>query len=201
MCTSLSTGLRLVRRRNRGSACCERAGSRSAMRYSSKSGESSGCAACTPGTSLPGLRGRSRLSATDPSSEIAQVMRAHLRQIAYAARSAGLSSYSSLTLRIAEHLEANLKLGLLPPKDVALVTAWADASNGYLNRADYCRHALNLVDLLGAEFTGQSGRMERDCLLRGLLSEQNRLTESRRSESGRSNAFSNHDPNDEEWER
>ena len=141
------------------------------MTDSDKSRETAGASACSLNELLCSLRAHSSPRIAEPAVKADGSVRVKLRTIARLARAVGLNSYSSLTLRIAEHLEPSLQMGFLLPRDMSILTSWAEASDGYLNASDNHRHAKELVDLLGERFTRQSGCAERRYLLRGLLQE------------------------------
>lgn len=142
------------------------------MTNSTKSSEANGSSAGSLNELLRGLQAHSDQSLIESTPKVGESVQAQLTRIVCLARAAGLHSYSSLTLRIVEHLEPNLRMGLLVPRDMTLLTSWASASAGYLNARDHRHHAEALIDLLAERFARRSGTAECRYLLRGLLQER-----------------------------
>lgn len=121
---------------------------------------------------LSGMSVDSDLRLDDRRCDFARFVRLQLGQILSLARTAGLFSFATLALRLAEHLEPSLRAESVPPSEVLLLRDWAYASQGYLNSPGGREPAITLVDLIAAPSCGQIGPAERLYLLSCLLEDQ-----------------------------
>lgn len=94
-----------------------------------------------------------------------------LQRLARAARVAGLSTYSSVVLRIGERLQPAVGCGELTAPQSAFLRRWARLSLRYLQAHEDFRHAAALIDMLAIEPVSELSAEERIELLRGLLTE------------------------------
>jgi len=116
----------------------------------------------------------------EPNVEECQKLRAQLRQLAAAARTAGLLTYSSLSLRVAEELQPHVCCGSIPDTVAKLLLLWPKVSLRYLRGPEHINRAEELIKLLDAAMGSRRfGRIERELLIRGLTE----LLDQRQSEA------------------
>lgn len=98
-------------------------------------------------------------------------MRTSLHHLARSARAAGLLTYASVVLRVAERLEPVLRTEGPSDLQFAYLRRWVRLSRRYLSAHEDLQHAAALVDMLGGGAMPTIGADERVELLRGLLRE------------------------------
>ena len=99
------------------------------------------------------------------------VLRRDLRRLVRAARALGLSSLSSVVVRVAERLEPGLRAGELTPRDIEMLRRFTDRCCRYLVDPADVKAADAVVELLAIEPCSAVGCWERIHLLLGLVEE------------------------------
>ncbi len=116
-----------------------------------------------PLTEQRGIRRRGRLHAWGVGSD--------LHRLARAARALGLSSLSSIVMRMAERLEPCLRAGELGRRDAEVLRRLAEHCRRYLEDPTDVKAAAAMVDELAADPLRAAGRWERIHLLQGAIEE------------------------------
>ena len=101
----------------------------------------------------------------------ARGVRSDLHRLARAARALGLSSLSSIVLRMAERLEPCLRAGELGRRDAEVLRRLAEHCRRYLEDPTDVKAAAAMVDELAADPLPAAGRWERSHLLQGAIEE------------------------------
>ena len=101
----------------------------------------------------------------------ARAARRKLQHLARAARACGLSSFSSIVLRLAERLEPCLRAGDVAPRDCDLLRRVAMYGGNYLDDPTDARAAAAMVDALATAPMPAADQSERSHLLQCALEE------------------------------
>jgi diguanylate cyclase (GGDEF)-like protein len=125
-----------------------------------------------PLSAVPGdRRGTAKNDLRSDASANSRALRRDLLRLVRTARALGLTSLSSVVVRIAERLDPGLRAGELAPRDIAMLRRFADRCCGYLADPTDVKAADAVVELLAVEPLAAVGCWERIHLLLGLIEE------------------------------